>query len=167
MINYSFKLTVPQRGAVVSPEENRQKILNLEAAMFQAAAEGSLEPLDFPLKHHHADGSYGREMFIAKGRVIVGKIHKHSHVNVISQGKVSVMTEDGLQILTAPLTFVSKPGTKRVVYAHEDTIWTTIHVTEETDLEKIEEQVIAKSFDEYFALTSPEQSPLQIQGEKL
>lgn len=166
-MNYSFNLTVSPRKELASPKENRQKILNLEAAMFQAAAEGTLEPLDFPLKHHHAEGSYAREMLIEKGRVIVGKIHKHSHVNVISQGKVSVMTEDGLQLLTAPLTFVSKPGTKRIVYAHEDTIWTTIHVTEETDLEKIEEQVIAKSFDDYFALSGEQTKQIEQQGEQL
>jgi hypothetical protein len=44
---------------------------------------------------------------------------------------------------------VSEPGTKRAVYAETDVVWTTIHPTEETDLEKIEEEVIAKTFQEY------------------
>jgi hypothetical protein len=46
--------------------------------------------------------------------------------------------------MTAPYTFVSEVGTKRVVHALEETIWTTVHVTDETDLEKIEDYVIAK-----------------------
>jgi hypothetical protein len=31
---------------------------------------------------------------------------------------------------------------------HEDTIWTTVHATDETDLEKLEEEIIAKTFEE-------------------
>ena len=38
-------------------------------------------------------------------------------------------------------------------YALEETIWTTYHPTKETDLAIIEDQVIAKSFDELDALT--------------
>jgi hypothetical protein len=46
------------------------------------------------------------------------------------------------------------------VYALEDTVWTTIHITEETDLDKIEDYVIAK---DYAALEGA--SALQIEGE--
>jgi hypothetical protein len=59
-----------------------------------------------------------------------------------------VATEFGSLQLDAPCTFVSEAGTKRAVYALEDTIWTTIHVTNETDLEKIEDYVIAKDYNE-------------------
>ena len=48
-----------------------------------------------------------------------------------------------------PLTMVSPAGTKRAVYAKTDVVWTTIHLTNETDLEKIEEETIAKSYQEY------------------
>jgi hypothetical protein len=34
-------------------------------------------------------------MFIPKGTVIIGKIHRHQHLNFILQGKVSVATEFG------------------------------------------------------------------------
>jgi quercetin dioxygenase-like cupin family protein len=101
------------------------------------------------LKHHYAEGSYAREMLIPKGAIIIGKIHRHSHVNVISKGRIYVATEFGSEILQAPYTFISKPGTKRAVYALEDTVWTTIHVTEETDLEKIEEVVIAPDYETF------------------
>jgi hypothetical protein len=33
------------------------------------------------------------------------------------------------------------------VYAREETIWVTVHVTKETDLAKIEEEIIAPSFE--------------------
>lgn len=103
-----------------------------------------------PLKHYFADGMYCREIFIPKGVVVVGKIHKHQHPNFIIEGDVSVLTEDGgVERIKAPKFMISSPGTKRLVYAHEDTIWTTIHATDERDLEKIEEEVIAKSYEEY------------------
>jgi hypothetical protein len=62
---------------------------------------------------------------------------------------VVVATEFGLQELAAPHSFVSQPGVKRAVLALEDTIWTTYHPTEETDLDKIEEYVIAPTFDDF------------------
>jgi hypothetical protein len=40
------------------------------------------------------------------------------------------------------------PGTKRALYIHEDATWVTFHPTPETDLEKIETQLIAKDFDD-------------------
>lgn len=104
-------------------------------------------PESCPVKHHFAPGAYGREMFLPAGMVVVGKIHKHAHVNVISQGRVQVFTEhDGIQELVAPCTFVSSPGTKRAVHVIEDTVWTTVHVTDKTDLAEIEREVIATDF---------------------
>jgi len=101
-----------------------------------------------PLKHSFAPGVYVREIFIPKGVLIVGKIHKHDHPNFLLQGKVLVITEEGKRILTAPMSMISKAGTKRIVVALEDTVWTTVHVTNETDLEKIEDHVIAKTYED-------------------
>ena len=55
----------------------------------------------------------------------------------------------GREHLKAPLSMISKAGTKRIVYALEDTVWITVHATNETDLEKIEEVVIAKSYEDF------------------
>ena len=115
---------------------------------------------DCVVKHIFAPGCYAREMTIPKGTLIIGKIHKHAHLNIISKGCVRVATEFGPSFFEAPYTFVSEVGTKRAVYALEDTVWTTIHITEETDLDKIEDYVIAK---DYAALEGA--SALQIEGE--
>jgi len=100
------------------------------------------------ITHFFAPGVYVRQMFIPKGMVAVGKIHKTKHVSIISCGKVSVTTENGMETIEGPYTFINEPGEKRAVYAHEDTTWTTIHPTEETDLAKIEDEVIAKDYTE-------------------
>lgn len=125
-----------------NPIERQQAILALQEHV------GSLEQTDCPVKHHFAPGNYAREIFIPARTLVVGKIHKHSHVNVISKGRVSVATKSGIVELEAPCTFVSEPGTKRAVLAITDVVWTTIHPTQETDLEKIEDEVIAKSYKE-------------------
>jgi hypothetical protein len=67
------------------------------------------------------------------------------------QGKVSVATEFGKKYFEAPCTFISEIGLKRAVVAEEDTIWTTVHLTQyygEENLEKIEEEVIAQNYAE-------------------
>ena len=126
-------------AAIVS----RDKIVALEVTM------STMDQGDFPVTHHFAPGLYAREIFMPAGSVVVGKIHKHAHFNDISKGRVQVSTEFGCDEYVAPCRFVSVPGTKRAVHVIEDCIWTTYHPTVETDLEKIEDHVIAKSFEEY------------------
>jgi len=133
------------------PLVSREKILTLEAQMKDFNRVHGLSEPECPLTHHFAPGAYGREIFLPKDSLVVGKIHKHAHLNMIMKGKVSVATEEGIRVYEGPLVMVSKPGTKRVVYAHEDTIWVTVHLTQETDLGKIEDEIIAKSYTDYDA----------------
>lgn len=125
----------------------RQKLYALQ----EAAA--NLPEVDCPLQHSFIDGVYVRTIFIPAGTVIVGKIHKHSHANILSKGEVVVMTEEGgREHLTGPLTMVSPAGCKRAVYAVTDATWTTIHSLppdQSQDLSKIEDWVVAKDYSEY------------------
>lgn len=101
------------------------------------------------LRHHFAPGTYAREMHMHAGMVILGKIHRHSHLNIISKGRVQVLTEhEGFVEYTAPCTFVSHSSTQRVVHVLEDAVWTTMHPTESTDLAEIEADIIANSYTE-------------------
>lgn len=126
----------------------REAILRLQDTIISEGRD--VGPASCPVKHHFAPGSYGREMTLPAGLVVVGKIHKHAHINVISKGRVQVFTEqEGVLELAAPCTFVSSPGTKRVVHVLEETVWTTVHVTDKTDLAEIEREVIATDFMEF------------------
>ncbi len=107
------------------------------------------EKMDLPIEHHFSKGVYAREMKLPAGALIVGKIHKHQNLNILSEGEVSVISADGsFYRVTAPFTLVASPGAKRVIYAHTPVTWTTIHGTDEKDLEKIEDEFIAKDYDE-------------------
>ena len=101
-----------------------------------------------PLIHHFADGLYVREMRAPKGMLNVSKLHKTNHPYFILKGDVSVLTENGVVRIKAPQFGITKAGTKRIVYFHEDTVWITVHATNETDLEKIEDEIIAKNYEE-------------------
>ena len=123
--------------------DNQEKILQLEDAI--RALPTQVKPVTL---HHFAPGVYARECQIPAGVVLTGKIHKTEHLSIISKGVLDVYSNGVVTKITAPYTFVSKPGTKRGVYAYEDVVWTTIHVTDETDIEKLEAMLIADSFDD-------------------
>lgn len=131
-------------------ESCRDKLLRLESAieLFPGAIVGD-SPM-CPLTHSFGGGIYMRQIFIPKGMVIVGKIHRHDHPNVLVQGDVTVFTEhDGVERIKAPHAMISKAGTKRALVTHEDTTWITFHnVGDERDLKKIEEMIIAPTYEE-------------------
>jgi quercetin dioxygenase-like cupin family protein len=127
--------------------EARHKIMALEEAILKVEGSTYGDSDLMPLKHSFGDGVYVREIFIPKGMILTGKIHRHSHPNFLMKGEVIVYTEhEGRQHLKAPLSMISKAGIKRAVYALEDTVWITVHVTDETDLKKIEDYVIAPTY---------------------
>jgi hypothetical protein len=116
-----------------------------------------------PLKHSYGDGCYIRQIFMPKGTLITSKIHKVTHPYFVMTGKASVATEDGIEVIQAPFQGMTQAGTKRALYIHEDMIWITVHVTDETDLDKIEEEIIAKDFNEYDALMDSLKDSLKIE----
>jgi hypothetical protein len=122
----------------------RQKVFAIEDNI-----RNELPPVECPVTHHFAPGIYAREMLIPKGTVLTGHVHKYTNLNIMSAGELSVLTEEGVKRVKAPFTIVSPPGTKRVAYAHEDTVWTTIHPTDETDVDKIEQHFIAHTEQEF------------------
>jgi hypothetical protein len=146
----------------------REKILNAQGMMIKNIADGALfDALPSctlthtytPIHDEYGAGTYARQMFIPKGTLIIGKIHRHQHLNFIMQGKVSVATEFGPKIFEAPCVFVSEVGLKRAVYAEEDTIWVTVHQTKftgEENLDKMEDELIAKDYDDMGLIASVE-----------
>lgn len=165
---------------IPSKVQFRQDILTVQNGLQQLIADGAVESTleNCTLTHHFTpkDEKYGcctyaREMFIPKGTLIIGKIHRHQHLNFISKGRVRVFTEFGEKYLKAPCTFISEVGLKRAVYAEEDTIWTTVHLTQfesEAELDKIEQEVISPSYDDMGLIDSTEKlAQIAAQGETL
>lgn len=102
----------------------------------------------FPVKHHFSKGVYTREFFMPKDTLVVGKIHRHDHMLMLLQGEAIVADTDGVKHMKAPYVGESKAGIQRAVLAKTDCVFVTTHVTTETDLTKIENYVIAPTYEE-------------------
>jgi quercetin dioxygenase-like cupin family protein len=120
----------------------RSRVAALESAI------RTMVPLVIEPKHVFAQGLYAREVFLPAGATATGHIHAQEHICIISQGKVQVVTETGVEEITAPATMIVPRGRKNCVHAVEDTVWTTIHATVETDVETIERTLTLPEYPE-------------------
>jgi len=109
-------------------------------------------PLDMPPKHSFSPGIYVRELELPEGTLAIGKVHKHRHHLFLMKGAVIILTEaNGVELLQAPLTIVSEPGTQRVAYAITDTILVTVHPNEDNteDMIALEEKYVVNDKNKY------------------
>ena len=137
-------------GSAITSREFREKIFEFERSLARIPNSFVGDSDQCPLKHSFANGIYVREIFLPKGVLLTGRIHKCDHPNFILSGDVSVVTEfDGVQRLKAPQSMISKAGTKRLVYAHADTVWVTIHRTDETDPSKLVDEITVGTYEEF------------------
>lgn len=116
---------------------------------------------EMPLRHFFAKGLYARELTIPKNCVLTGAIHKHQHINIVVKGDISVVTEEGVKRIQAPYVMVSEPGTKRAGFAHEETVWITVHACEATDVPAAEIELVTNSHQEYERFLEEQQCRLQ------
>ena len=126
----------------------RANILNLESAIQEMDGYDEGGENICRITHYHAPGLYGREMWMPADCLITGKIHKTEHICILSKGRVTVANGGESVTYDAPATIISKVGAKRAIYAHEESVWTNFHATELADPEEIEDEIIAKSFEE-------------------
>lgn len=133
-----------------TPNEFREAIFKVENNIKKSTKGVTGEDVNRmnPLRNSFADGCYVREVFNPAGALIITKIHKVEHPFFLLKGDMSILSEKGETRLQAPHYGITKPGTKRMIFCHTDCVFVTVHVTKETDLEKIEKEIIAESFDE-------------------
>jgi hypothetical protein len=107
-------------------------------------AAAKLPQCELHTEHYFADGMYCRSLFRAADTLIVGKVHKREHFYIIASGTVVIAGDGYRETVTGPKVMVSKPGTKRAVYAVTDATTMTVHRTDtdETDLDRIEAELI-------------------------
>lgn len=139
---------------VEAKEVTRDQVMRMEQEMKK------LPQVELKVVNHFSPGVYARELHIPAGVTLTGRIHKMENMNILSQGEMLVTTEAGLAHVKAPFTVVSPPGTKRIATALTDCVWTTIHGTTETDIDKICAIFTAENESEYLAY----QEALKIEG---
>jgi len=113
-----------------------EQINRLQAEMVK------MPQIELPTEHYFAGGMYCRKVFRPAGTTIVGKVHKKAHLFLCAKGQILAWSETGMRTLNAGDVVESQPGTKRVTYAVEDSIGVTFHVTDKTDLDDIESELV-------------------------
>lgn len=120
----------------------------------QDFVKNELENIEVPLINYFAPNVYMRQINVNAGTLIVSKMHKTEHFLIMLKGSMTVLNDDGIEFIEAPKVIKTKIGTKRVIYFHEDSSLMTVHPTQETDLDKIEEQLIVPYEQEKLFLES-------------
>ena len=102
-------------------------------------------------KHSFAEGLYIREMKMKKGQLGFSAIHKHSYGFFLLSGLLASSKEDGIEEFVAPCYIISPQGAKRIVYALEDCVITTVHAnpTNTKDLDELARINVMFSWKEY------------------
>ena len=128
----------------------REKIGELEDAVVNAEGSMTGEVLHKanPVKHTFAGGCYIREIYNPANELIITKIHKKEHPFFLMKGEMSILTEEGIQNIKAPYQGVTKPGTKRAIYTHEECIFITVHATNNTTIEDVEDEVVCTKYED-------------------
>ena len=120
----------------------RNKVNQLEQMVEQ------LPQIECPVRNLFAPNIYAREMTIPAGVVLTGAVHKTCHLSILSKGQVRVVSDEGVIELAAPATLISQPGAKRAIFAISEAVWTTIHATTETDVDKLVVELTESTADE-------------------
>ena len=103
-------------------------------------------------KHYFHGGMYCREVFRHAGVLVVGAVHKKEHFYLIVSGTVAITTDGGVQEVTGPHLFSSKPGTKRAVYAVTDALCMTFHAIEAKTVEEAEAELVEAEPNSMYSL---------------
>ena len=126
-------------------------IYNADGENIEGDGNSIVHSENFPLKHTFADGIYIRQMDMKAGSMVVGAIHNHLHVWFLLTGHLAVATEDSIEEFLAPCYVLATPGSKRVIYATEDSIFINIHKNPDNikDINELELEIVSKTFEEY------------------
>lgn len=150
---------------LISEVPSREQIDRLQAEM------AKLPQAELETEHFFSPGMYLRRVYRPAGTLIVGKVHKKPHFFLCAKGEIIAWTEMGMRKLQAGDVVESQPGTKRVTLAVTDSIGVTVHLTDKTDLDEIEQELVEPDdlalFDSSNKLKQIIGEMKVLQGEKL
>ena len=143
------EITLKKRGEIQALQD--LLVYNADGVNIEGDGKSIVHSNNFPLKHTFADGIYIRQMDMQADSVIVGAIHNHLHAWFLLTGHLAVVTEDTTEEFVSPCYVLATPGSKRVIYALEDSIFVNIHKNPDNikDIKKLEEEIVSLTFEDY------------------
>tara|TARA_R110002020_G_scaffold466266_1_gene688706 strand:+ start:129 stop:593 length:465 start_codon:yes stop_codon:yes gene_type:complete len=126
-------------------------INNADGENIEGNGKNIVHSKNFPLKHMFADGVYIRQMDMKADSMVIGAIHNHLHAWFLLTGHLAVVTEDSIEEFIAPCYVLAEPGSKRVIYAIEKSIFVNVHKNPNNikDIKKLEKEIVSLTFKEY------------------
>ena len=126
-------------------------INNADGENIEGDGKNIVHSKNFPLKHTFADGIYIRQMDMKADSMVIGAIHNHLHAWFLLTGHLAVVTEDSIEEFIAPCYVLAEPGSKRVIYAIEESIFVNVHKNPNNikDIKKLEQEIVSLTFKEY------------------
>lgn len=106
----------------------------------------------FPLEaiaHHFAGqddakGVYAKEIHIPARMTMVSHKHEYDHISILASGTVQLQINGLTNMRTGPCAIVIRKGEEHSLYAITDAVWFCVHPTEETDVLKVDDAILAK-----------------------
>lgn len=124
-------------SVIVKP--TREGLEKFEGALLSRPQE------EYVTTHSFAPGVYLRTIYMKAGSLLIGHEHRFEHFNVVLTGRASVIMDGKVHQIVAPCIFKSGAGVRKVLYIHENMEWSTVHPTQETNIEKLEDELVIKS----------------------
>jgi quercetin dioxygenase-like cupin family protein len=119
------------------------EILQIEAQILQ------MPQVELPIEHYHIDGVYARSMFIPAGTLLTGKIHNFESIAILAKGTIRITNGTESYVISEGHIMVDQPGVKRLGYAETDVVFITVHRTDNTEIEAIEDELVSATFEDY------------------
>ena len=133
---------IAENPSVDQSEDDSRAFMHKQCDLVEEYLATTTEP-EYSTAHFFTPGLYIRR-FIMEPGVYTSKEHKSEHPFAVMWGRCSVKDTIGgaWEEIQGPFLGITKPGTRRIIRCHEQACWVTFHPTTETDLVKIEAQLI-------------------------
>ncbi len=97
-------------------------------------------------KFHFTGGVVCKETFMPKDTMLTGALYKKPHIFSVLRGKVTHITEFGVETLTAPYVGSYPANVKRIAIIEEDCLASLCVHSEATTEEEYNQDVVAPSY---------------------
>jgi hypothetical protein len=101
--------------------------------------------IDLRIQHHFSEHVYAKEMHLPKDHFAVSHKHPYSHLSILAGGRAVVECDGVETTYRAPACIEIKACVEHRITALDDVTWYCIHATEEKDVSKIDEVLIARN----------------------
>lgn len=146
-VTTSYSATV-SKSALSAVRAEPTVVDRVEARLIELGGEvrqrGDAGPDFAHVDHTFTPGLYTRTIRMAAGAIITSEVHRTEHPFVVHQGRCYVFNESSGEwtLLQAPYMGITRPGTRRLLLIVQETVWSTFHATDKTDVTEIENEIL-------------------------